>query len=110
MKPKQEIDRRDMLCPQFKKPCRKQWEQCAWRMENERQYPDGTQVVIKCCAMFWTADEQVNMNNRLAMLQKEMGEVKNANLYHAMAMLGSVEGRAELVKMINRTANIKQVA
>ncbi|MHA2085869.1 MAG: hypothetical protein ACXABD_19170, partial [Candidatus Thorarchaeota archaeon] len=39
---------------------------------------------------------------RLAMIQKETGETKNANLFLAMSLLGDRRGQAELTRMAMR--------
>jgi hypothetical protein len=101
MKPKVEIDRRNRSCPYFKKICSKNWNNCAFAIEKDREYPDGTIVNVKCCSIWLNADEHQNSNNRLTMLQKEMGEVKNAAVFHAMAQLAdSVEAKNELKRII----------
>lgn len=86
MKPPIVIDRTAATCPLLKKPCKK-IENCAWRIEKQRQYPDGTIVQIKCCSVYLNADEHENSNNRLAALQKEMGAAKQAAIFQAVAML-----------------------
>jgi len=101
-KPKIEIDRRSLLCPQFKKPCAKHWSECAWAIEKDRVYPDGAIIVLKCCSVYLNADEHENSNNRLAMVQAEMGETKNAAIFQALALVGDPRGIAEINRMAKR--------
>lgn len=101
-KPKIEIDRRKLFCPHFKKPCAKQWSDCAWAIEKDREYPDGTIVALKCCSIYLNADEHENSNNRLAMVQAEMGETKNAAIFQALALIGDPRGVAEINRMARR--------
>lgn len=110
MKPKIEMDRRKFLCPYFKKACEKYWNMCALAVEKDREYLDGTVVSLKCCSVWLTADESENTNNRLSLLQKETGELKNAAVFHALAQLANTaEAKGELKKIILNTFKHKQI-
>lgn len=110
MKPKVEMDRLGFLCPYFKKPCAKHWGNCALAIQKDRQYPDGTVVVVRGCSIWLNADEHENSNNQLAMLQKELGEVKNASVFQALAQLADTgQAKDELKRIIANSFKMKQL-
>lgn len=101
------LDRRDKKCPYFKKECKKFWEDCAFAIETSRTYDkDGRQVVIKACSLWFQAAEMENHSLRLAMVQKEMGQTKNAAIFQSMALLAdSAKAKYELQKIIGKNIN-----
>ena len=102
----EKLDRRNRTCPYFKKQCKKFWEDCAFAIEKTREYNDGRQVVVKVCAIWFQADEMENHSLRLAMLQKEMGQTKNATVFQSMALLAdSAKAKYELQKIIGKNMN-----
>jgi hypothetical protein len=100
------LDRRNTICPYFKKQCKKVWEDCAFSIEKTREYNDGRQVVVKACAIWFQADEMENHSLRLAMVQKEMGQTKNAAVFQSMALLAdSAKAKHELQKVIGKNVD-----
>lgn len=103
---KQEIDRRDLECPHFKKTCRKVWERCAFKMAHERVHDNGDRVVIYGCASYIAAEGLDGIANRLAMVHKEAGEAKQAAMYQALALLtDSPVVKGELARLVSAAAN-----
>lgn len=98
------VDRRKLKCPFFGKECKKNWEDCALAVEKRRQYDDGTQVVIKACSMWATTDEMENHSQRLAMIQAEAGQTKQAAAFQALTLLtdGNPVYKRELAKVVRR--------
>lgn len=96
-----QLDRRNRTCPYFKKACKKFWENCAFAIETSRTYDNGRHVTVKACAIWFNANEMENHSLRLAMVQKEMGETKNATVFHGLTELTqSPEAREELRRIV----------
>lgn len=95
------LDRRGRQCPLYKKECSKYWDSCAFAVENSRTYETGSVVLIKVCALWSSVSELENHSNRMAMMQKEMGETKNAAVFHALAALAN-GGDPEAVSYLQR--------
>ncbi len=97
------LDRRNRTCPHFKKQCKKFWEDCAFAIEKMREYSNGRQIVVKACSVWFQADEMENHSLRFAMVQKEMGQTKNAAIFQSMVLLAdSAEAKHELQKIIGK--------
>lgn len=86
------------------KPCRSDCE--LYREETRKPDGPGETAIIKGCSLALAMDHMENMNQRLAMLQAEMGETKSASVFHAIAQLTeSSAAKRELGKMVKRRFN-----
>lgn len=101
MGPGREIDRRELECPYSGKTCKKRWDRCALKSVSDRTYDNGERVVVYGCSQFMVVDEILCLSNRMAMMQKEVGEVKNASVFQAMAALTDGDAaRNDLLKIV----------
>ena len=96
-------------CPFNKfKECRTDCE--LYREEGRTDDITGHQQFIKGCALAMLVDHTMNANKRVAMLHSEMGEVKNATVFQAIATLtDAAEARDELARVIGHTFKVRQL-
>jgi hypothetical protein len=68
---------------------------------SDNTFDNGERVVVYGCSQFMIAEELSGLQNRMAMVHKEVGETKNASVFQAMAAL--TDGQAakeELLKLV----------
>ena len=98
-----------MRCPFAKfKECRSD---CAlYREEGRTNDVTGEHNLVKGCSLSMLADHMINANKRAAMTQAEMGEVKNAAVFQALATLTeAAEAKDELKRVIVNSFKTKQL-
>ena len=61
------------------------------------------------CVFHTIADNIEMTHRRTVALQAEMGELKNSNIFLAMAKLGDPDGAIELAKMVERHKKENQI-
>lgn len=96
-------------CPFAKfKECRTDCE--LYREEGRVDDVTGQHQLVKGCALAMLADHMINANKRAAMTQAEMGEVKNAAVFHALAALtDAAEAKDELKRIVVNSFKVKQL-
>lgn len=96
-------------CPFSKfKSCRSDCE--LYREEGRVDDVTGQHQLVKGCALAMLADHMINANKRAAMTQAEMGEIKNAAVFQALATLtDAAEAKDELKRVIANSFKIKQL-
>jgi hypothetical protein len=73
--------------------------ECELYKEVIRVYEDGKQEIVKGCVFVLDHEERRNQTQRIAMMQAEVGETKNATLFGALAGLGESKAADQIIKM-----------
>ena len=85
---------------------------CELWIESTRKYDNSNEtVIIKGCSIKYIWEELAGQTQRLAMMQSEIGETKNANIFQAVAMLcQNDKAKSELLKIVKKhIPNIQQL-
>jgi hypothetical protein len=89
----------------LKKQCS---EECALFTEEVRVYEDGKTGVIKGCVFVLGHEESRNQTQRLAMMQSEVGETKNATVFNALIGMGErSRGQENILRMARKIAPLQ---
>jgi hypothetical protein len=89
----------------LEKDCPKSEKECQLWHKVIRCYDNGGQKIEENCVFILDHEERRNQTQRMAMLQAETGEVKNATIFQAAMLAEIPEAKNELFKITKRQMN-----